>query len=224
MSITITCGADDVSRFQKALELRSEGHNGRASDALKKCVALAPNDARAYVHLGATLEDQGKWKEAATAYHRALELDPKDASATRSLEQLISSRTVDHQLPTRNRFREETLHRGFQALEAKEYSKAVEIFRLLRGLFPDDPRPLLYSAEAFELQGNVSQAISLYENAIETFPGYAPARVNLIILLISKGEREAAARHLQKALSIMPDNRRLKYLAGLLGGSGRDNP
>lgn len=223
LSSALLSAADDSTRLQEALALRSEGRNGRASDALKKCIALSPANARAYVHLGASLEDQGKWKDAAHAYRRALELDPKDASAIRNLEHLISSRTVDHPLPARNPFREDLMKTGFQALDRKDYARASEVFRLLRGFFPDDPRPLLYSAEALELQGKTTHAISLYESAIESFPDYAPARINLIILLISQGETTAAAHTIQKALSVMPDNRRLKYLVGLLGRPREDH-
>jgi superkiller protein 3 len=217
LSAACHCMAEEPSEFRKALVLRSEGKNDRAFDALKRCIDQSPRHAKTYVHLGGILEDQGKWKEAADAYRRALEIDPDNPAAKRNLEQLISSRTVDGRLPAQNPFKEQLMRRGLQALEAKDYPKALEVFRLLRGLFPGDPRPLFYSAETLEQQGKLLHAIALYEQVIELFPEYGPARVNLMIALISKGDQEAAARQVQEALSAMPDNRRVNYLAGLLG-------
>jgi Flp pilus assembly protein TadD len=197
--------------------LRSEGKSGQALDLLKRCVAQRPNHAKTYVHMGGILEDQGKWKEAASAYRRALEIEPGNASATRNLEQLISSRTVEGPLPAQDPFKEELMRTGLQAIEAENYPKALEVFRLSGGLFPKDPRSLFYSALALEGQGKVSHAIALYERIVEVFPDYGKARINLIVALMSKGDKEAAERRIQEAAPIMPENRRFNYLAGLLG-------
>jgi tetratricopeptide (TPR) repeat protein len=217
LSAACHCLAEEPAEFEKALALRSEGKNDRALAALKRCTIQWPQHAKAYVHMGGILEDQGKWKDAANAYRSALEMDPGNASAMRNLEQLISLRTVEGPLPAQNPYKGELLKSGLQALEGKDYTKALEVFRLLRGLFPDDPRPLFYSAQALEGQGKASHAIALYERIVELFPDYGAARVNLIIALMSKGDKEAAARNVQKALPVMQENRRLNYLAGLLG-------
>lgn len=217
LSAACHCLAEEPKEFEKALALRTAGKNARALDALKKCIIQWPQHVQAYVHLGGILEDQGKWRDAANAYRRALELDPANTSAIRNLEQLISARTVDSPLPGQNPFREDLLRTGLQALEGKDYPKALEVFRLLRGFFPDDPRPLFYSAEALERQSKASHAIALYERIVLLFPDFGPARVNLIIALMSKGDSDGAARRVQEAISVMPENRRLNYLAGLLG-------
>jgi tetratricopeptide (TPR) repeat protein len=223
LSAACHCLAEEPKEFEKALALRSAGKNALASEALKKCIVQWPQHVRAYVHLGGILEDQGKWKDAANAYRSALEIDPGDTSAIRNLEQLISARTVDGPLPAQNPFREDLMRTGLHELEGRNYLKALEIFRLLRGFFPDDPRPLFYSAEALERQGQASHAIVLYERIVQLFPDFGPARVNLIVALLSKGDRNTAARQVQEALSVMPENRRLNYLAGLLGQKCQTN-
>ncbi len=209
--------AEEVSDFQKGVSLRIEGKQAQAVEAFKKVLAVSPTHVRALVQMGAALEDQGKWKESAQAYRRALEVDPRDGSAIRNLAQLVSSRSMGTPIQAPNPSKEELLRNGLQALEAKDFHKAAEIFRLSRGLFPSDPRPLFYAAISLEEHGKIPPAIALYEKCVESFPDYIPARVNLIVALISAGDRERAGGQAQKAIEVMPDNPRVRYLARLLG-------
>jgi tetratricopeptide (TPR) repeat protein len=211
--------AEDLSDFQKGVSLRIEGKHAQAVEAFRKVLADSPTHVRALVQMGAALEDQGKWKEAAQAYRRALEVDSRDGSAIRNLAHLISSRSVDTPIQAPNPSKEELVRKGLQALETKDFVKASEIFGLSRGLFPNDPRPLLYAAVTLEEQGKAAAAIALYEKCIESFPDYIPARINLIVALISAGDRERAGGQAQKALELMPDNPRARYLVRLLGNA-----
>jgi tetratricopeptide (TPR) repeat protein len=209
--------AEEISDFQKGVSLRIEGKHAQAVEAFKKALAVSSTNVRALVQMGATLEDLGKWKGAAQAYRRALEIDSRDGSAIRNLAHLVSSRSVDTPIQAPNPSREELVRRGLQALEAKDFEKASEIFKLSRGLFPNDPRPLFYAAITLEEQGKGPAAIGLYQKNVESFPDYIPARINLIVALISAGHREKAGDQIQKALEVIPDNPRLRYLAHLLG-------
>jgi tetratricopeptide (TPR) repeat protein len=217
LACSVLCAAGEVRDFEKGLTLRIEGKNAQAVEAFKRVLADSPTHVRALVQMGAALEDQGKWREAAQAYRRALEIDPRDGSAIRNLAQLASSRSMDTPIQAPNPSKEDLLRNGLRALESRDFDKASEIFRLSRGLFPADHRPLFYSAITLELQGKLSAAIAMYERTVETFPDYIPARTNLIVALISAGDRERAGGQAQKALDIMPDNPRVRYLARLLG-------
>jgi protein O-GlcNAc transferase len=217
---SVFCSAEEVRDFEKGLALRIEGKNAQAVEAFKRVLADSPTHVRAMVQMGAALEDQGKWREAAQAYRRALEIDPRDGSAIRNLAQLASSRSMDTPIQAPNPSKEDLLRNGLRALESKDFDKASEIFRLSRGLFPTDPRPLFYASVTLEQQGKVATAIALYERTVETFPDYIPARINLIVALVSAGDREKAGGQAQKALDIMPDNPRVRYLARLLGKPG----
>jgi len=214
---SVLCAAGEVPDFEKGLTLRIEGKNAQAVEAFKRVLADSPTHVRALVQMGAALEDQGKWREAAQAYRRALEIDPRDGSAIRNLAQLASSRSMDTPIQAPNPSKEDLLRNGLRALESKDFDKAAEIFRLSRGLFSNDPRPLFYSAITLEQQGRVAAAIALYERSVESFPDYIPARINLIVALISAGDREKAGEQAPKALDIMPGNPRVRYLARLLG-------
>ena len=216
----LPCVAEEGSDFEKGVALRIEGKNAQAVEAFKKVLADSPTHVRALVQMGAALEDQGKRKEAAKVYRRALEVDPGDDSAIRNLAQLASSRSMDTPIHAPNPSKEDLLRNGLQALESKDFDKASKIFRLSRGLFPNDPRPVFYSAITLEQQGKIAAAIALYERSVESFPDNISARINLIVALISAGDREKAGGQAQKALDVMPDNPRVRYLARLLGKAG----
>jgi tetratricopeptide (TPR) repeat protein len=209
--------AEEVSDFQKGVSLRIEGKQAQAVEAFKKVLAASPTNVRALIQMGAALEDLGKWKEAAQAYRRALEIDSRDGSAIRDLAHLVSSRSMGTPIQGPNPAKEEPLRNGLLALEAKDFDKASRIFRLSRGLFPNDPRPLFYAAVTREEQGRISAAIGLYLRSVESFPDYIPARINLVVALISAGDRVKAGEQAQKALEVVPDNPRARYLARLLG-------
>lgn len=212
--------AEDQPDFERGLALRMEGKNAQAVVAFKKVPADCPCIVRALVQLGATLEDLGKKKEALDAYQQALRIDPMNASAARNLDQLRSAGMADGLIQTPNPAREELIGKGLRSLEAGDFKRALEIFKLSRGLFPGDPRPLFYSALTHERQGNVKGAIALYERAIESFPDYIPARINHVLELLTTGDREGALKSCRKALEVNPENKRLGSLSNLLNRPG----
>ncbi len=213
--------ADEPSDYERGLVLRMEGKNSRAVAAFKKVPSDSAQYVRALVQLGATLEDLGKKKEASNAFQQALEIDPKNLSASRNLEQLRSARMTEGMIQAPNPAKEELIRNGLLAMEAGNLKKALEVFRLSRGLFVNDPRPLFYSALTLERQGNLKAAIALYQRTIESFPDYAPARINHILDLLSIGDREGATRSCRKAMDAIPEDRRLRSLGALLPRTSR---
>jgi tetratricopeptide (TPR) repeat protein len=212
--------AEEQPEFQRGLALRMEGKNAQAVEAFGKVPVDAPEYVRALVQKGAALEDMGKKREASNTYERALRIDPRNSSAARNLGQLNSVGMTEGAIQAPNPAKEDLVRNGLRALEARDFRKALEVFRLLRGLLPSDPRPLFYSALTMERQGNLNGAISLYGRTVESFPDYVPARIHHILAFLAAGDREAAVSHCRKALENSPENRRLRSLADLLSRIG----
>lgn len=212
--------AEEQSEFQRGLALRMEGKNAQAVEAFGKVPADSPEYVRALVQKGAALEDMGKKREASNTYERALKMDPLNSSAAHNLAQLNSVGMTEGAVQAPNPAKEDLVRNGLRALDAGDFKKALEVFRLLRGLLPGDPRPLFYSALTMERQGNLNGAISLYGRTVESFPDYVPARINHILAFLAAGDREGAVSHCRIALENSPDNRRLRSLAGLLSRIG----
>ena len=82
-------------------------------------------------------------------------------------------------------------------------------------MWPKDPYPQLYSAIALERSGQSKQAAEAYRQVRDRFPKFVPARVNLILLLLNRGDRALAQREARAGLDTLPDNKQFSYLANV---------
>lgn len=207
-------GQDVESMLAEARSSRMKGKNREALETLAKASERFPQRVEPWIQMGTVLEDQGKWRDAMKCYLRAFTMDPSNPRAARNLNQLKSSRAVNEPLEA-NPAKEWFIQKGLRALDRGDFRRATEIFKLSRGLLWNDPRPLLYMAIAAERNGEIRRAIAMYEQTIEAFPDFAPARVNLVIALLVAGDRDTALKSAQESLAVLPGNRRLAYLSRL---------
>ncbi len=208
--------ADGFSDFESGLAYRMEGKNGAAVEAFRRVSSTSPHYIQAMIHLGVALEDLGKKKEAVQAYESCLEQNPGNQIAIRNLTQLNSATTCERIIKIPSPLKDELTHNVFSAAKAKDAKRAADLCRLYVGLFSADPRSLFTSAIVSERMGDLDQAIKTYEEAVDLFPDFIPARVNHILALVREGNREAALKVAQKALEAKPENRQLRSLAELV--------
>ncbi|MFH1114119.1 MAG: tetratricopeptide repeat protein [Pseudomonadota bacterium] len=197
---------------------RAEGKRQKAIDVFETVLERAPGHVEAWVQLGAAYEDLKKWPDALRCYRRALEIAPDNPVAARNLKQLQSFRAVNKPVEVSNPSGEHLIRVGLEAFHRGDIERALQVFRLCRGLLKNDPRPLFYSAIILEREGKVRSAVALYERIIEAFPEFVPARVNLVIALLASGDRQTALKKAEEGLEVLPDNVRLRYLARLISG------
>lgn len=212
---------DEPSDFARGVALRMERKHREAAGAFARSLAAIPENAAALVQMGASLEDMGKWKEAEQSYRRAREVDPGNSAARRNLENLQAFRQAGPVSRGPSASEEILVRKGLQALDSKNPEEALRCFELLQGLLPDDPRPMLYTAIAWERSGDKQQAQAVYRETVKAFPGFAPARVHLMVLLLESGDCENATREAKAALEAMPRDERIRYLARRLGAAMR---
>lgn len=210
-------GAQEAADFAKGIALRIEQKNRSAVEAFRKVLAASSNHVRALVQMGAAFEDLGKWKEAENCYRRAIQIDPRNKSARRNLNHLTASVSMNVPVNGRAPSQQALTERGLRALEQRDFETALRFFRLLRGLFPDDPHYMLYSAVTHERSGQRARAVAMYRRMAELFPNFPPPRVNLVVALLESGDPKSAAREVRLALEAIPDDPRIRYLARQLG-------
>ncbi len=211
------CRASDADLAERVIELRIQGKNKEAVETVDAVRAVDRGQVRALVQKAAALEDLGRLREAEQTYQEVLNLDPGNAAARRNLDQLRSYVAVNGQVNTRNASADILRSKGLAALNRKDFDSALQVFHLLRGLCPQDPMPAFYSALCREKQGRTNEAIDAYKGVMEQFPGFAPARVNMVILLLESGQKDAAIRELKEALKVLPGDKRIRYLATVAG-------
>jgi Flp pilus assembly protein TadD len=189
-------------------------------EAFDRAIAAEPAHAQALTQKGAALEDQRKWKEATEAYRQALAIDPSNHFARRNLEQLLSWRFVANPPAGVNPAREDLLDSGLRALQRGDLARAREVFGLAHGLSSDDPRPMFFWALTLEEEGKQQEAGALYRKVIDSFPDYAPARINLVICLLSCGESREAEHETRRAMAAFPESHEFRALQSLLQRRG----
>jgi Flp pilus assembly protein TadD len=209
--------AEEQATMEKATELRITGKPAEALAVLSRVVEASPENVGALLQMGAVFEDLGKWKQAERCLRRVLEMDRDNPDALRNLERLPALREVNAPPKAFKVSGEVLLGRGIEALERRDYDEALRSFRLLRGLRPRDPRPLFCMAFAYERRGLNEKAAEMYTRTSKLFPGFVPARINLIILLTEMNARTRASDAARRALDAFPGDHRIRYLARMLG-------
>lgn len=191
--------AGDASRAEATLEsvLRSDPDHvgalavisdlylsqGRVSDALhhmRKVAALEPDSAVTRARLGMTLMQQGQRNEALQEFEAAFALDPS------GLAPLEVSVAINH-------------------IQAGEFQRALEAVERLRGVDSVDPALLANLEGVAHLGlGDTLSARAAFRSGLEDAPVHPALTLNLAMLELREGNREAAIELLEALQSSDP--------------------
>lgn len=91
------------------------------------------------------------------------------------------------------------------ALERQgDYDAALTSYRLALRNQPDDHRVLQNMAIAYSRTGRMDEAIRCYRRALDLKPTLSGAHYGLAFLLLKRGDREGAEKHLGDFLAVPP--------------------
>jgi tetratricopeptide (TPR) repeat protein len=160
----------------------------------------------AYYNLGNALRDQGKVEEGIAAYRKAIELDPKHASAHNNLGiTLHAQRKLDEAI--------DAFHKAMQAdpkygrahynlglvlRDQRKLDEAIAAFRKAIELDPSYARAHYDLGLALQTQRNLDEAISAYQETIRLKKDYAEAHCNLGLALQERGRFMEALASLRR--------------------------
>lgn len=112
----------------------------------------------------------------------------------------LFGRRADELRPQRLDYLNEAL-----ALERQgDYDAALTSYRLALRDHPTDLRVLLNMAIAYTKTNRLDEAIRVYRRSLEVDPTHGGAHYGLAFLLLRRGDRETAARHLRAFLGHPP--------------------
>jgi Flp pilus assembly protein TadD len=206
------------------MALRVSGKNQSALAAIRRHCAEHPQDVRGHVQKGAILEDMKRWKAASRAYEHALKLDASVGSARRNLDQLRAFRLLKRPRAQPAITRVRLLADVVKLMDHHRYESALQKLRLLQGLDPHNPWPSLYRAAVLESAGHSRSAKASYRAIRGAHPAFAPAAVNLVVLLAKEGQYDEARLEAEAAVRAFPTNRRLRYLKHAIEDKDREAP
>jgi tetratricopeptide (TPR) repeat protein len=215
LTVAVVPGVAETD-FERGVELRIQGKLREALKAFREVSGDSDLFADALLQRGTILEDLGQTKRAVALYRRLLVLAPHNREAARNLRHLSAARSMRIPEPGHPRLQQALISRAMDDYLHGRIKKAEIRLRLVKGLFPDAPEPLFYEALILEGRGNEKQARTVLRNIMNTHPTFAPAVVHLIVSLLKSGRTKAALDVLDKGLSTLPTDPRLKYLTRLL--------
>jgi len=91
-----------------------------------------------------------------------------------------------------------------------DFDAALTSYRLALREHPNDPRILQNIAIAYSRTGRLEDAIRSYRRALEVAPTLSGAHYGLAFLLLKRGDRAGAMRHLEAFLGQAPDDAEAK--------------
>ena len=174
---------------------------------------LRPGYAEAAKHMGAALQQLGRFHEALKAYDEASSLGPGDAAGcyNRGLvlhalgrkDEAIAS--FDQALRLKPAYPEALRAGAILLREAGQLESALEFVEEALRIKPDFFDAHLDRANLLHALGSLEAALSAYSEALEIFPGHADLCNNRGVVFQELGELEAALASFDVALANKPD-------------------
>ncbi|MEE9264074.1 MAG: protein kinase, partial [Vicinamibacteria bacterium] len=166
-----TASLDALRIYQSGLEKIRDGANQEAILLFTEATEADHNFAMAHAKLAEAYINGGRYDDAQTAIARSEELS-ESAS-----------------LPLSERYQ---IH-AIRARATNDFETAVESYRELAKMYPDDPDVVLSLAAALEELGDFSGAIEAYQSVIQLAPEYGAA-------LLGLGRSQGANSHATEAI------------------------
>jgi len=151
-----------------------------AGESLRQALRLNPRYTMALVWYGLVLVRQGHFQEAAQRNREALQFDP--------LSPIIN------------------VNVGFDSLRWGDTEQAKSSFAAAIEIDPDFPVPHYGLARAHALARAFDAALREIDEAIRCAPGRAFYHAQRSLILLQTGDAEAAARSVEEACGLSPDN------------------
>ena len=182
------------ARLLKGKALEATGDNPAAIEEFRREAGTAPSPqvrVDAYLALGVALERTGSKAEAAAAFEKVVEIDPKRAEVLAELNQLY--------------------------LELGDAEKAQSAMDRLQAAGGQQDPALLYNMGAAKFNaGEFQAAADYFRRAIAADPKMAEAYLRLGYTSLNLGDRAAALENLKKYLELRPDGPQAETAKGIV--------
>jgi tetratricopeptide (TPR) repeat protein len=176
-------------------------------------IAVTKDNLAAYLNLGVTLQEEGRFAEASELYYKMLDIEAQNISALKNLGVLAKHQgRFDDAIAFFQQAiaidpADETIYNNLgNTLTAKgRHAAAIDSYEKAIALNPKYTVAFYNAGNAYYTLKQLDQAIERYEKALALDPLYAEAHNNLGSALALQGYVQAAMRHFYQALQLKPD-------------------
>jgi protein O-GlcNAc transferase len=190
------------------------GEFARAIDLIELALLYKPDDAEAYAHIGAAMQNLGRSDDAVSHLERALAIRPDDAETHRNLGMTLRAmgrrdEAANHikqalELQPNDPDAHSTL--GIVMLELGKQDDAIACLRRALALRPESAETHSNLGVVLMDQGKVEEAIARYEQALALKPDYVDAHLNYGTALHQQGRIDEAVARFERVLALNPDH------------------
>jgi tetratricopeptide (TPR) repeat protein len=196
-------------RVDAGLKAKAAGDLDTAIREFKRVAELAPGLAAAHVNLGAVYFDKKNYADAIPAFRKAIQLSADLPGAHGMLgASLLAQGYASESIPHLEKAQANDLL-GVALLESGRARDAVDRLETALQKRPDDADLLYYLSQAHE-----RLAKQLFDRLKESSPKSARTEQMLGEAFAATGNRDAAIRHFQSALTLRPDLRAVHSVLG----------
>jgi tetratricopeptide (TPR) repeat protein len=204
-------------------QVRNQDSLGALQTA-EKAVGAGATSALAHEARGEALASLGRNEEAAAAFRKALELDPKLTlaraqlastllSLNKAAEAVLEARKATEGDP-KNGEAFATLGRALLAANPKDWNAAIAEAQQGAFLNPKSPYVQFAVGKIFEAAGNYDQASAAYQRALESDPGFGAARLAQLQADIARGKVGNTVADLKRLSAEMQTSGEAQLLVG----------
>jgi tetratricopeptide (TPR) repeat protein len=222
------------THYQLALQLRKQGEVTRSKQEMEIFQGLKhqENDETIAGNLnneGNRLLEEGKAREAAEAYRKAVQLDPNSAQWQYNLSlALLKLGDREGQKKALQRALEidpnvTATHNdlGLAFLSEGKMKEAEREFRAALEIDPKSAQAQNNLGVVYNQQGKDAEASALFRQATESDPTYARAFVNLGLVMARQGDLPGAKEQIQRALKISSNDTGALTALGMVEGKAK---
>lgn len=145
----------------------------------RQAIALAPEYAQGYLHLGGVLAVTGDREGAREAYSKFLQLDPNNPFAYYNLSRI--------------------------SYEDQDYEEVERLLTIALGIRADFPEAYVILANTLEYLGRENEALNALTVSLDLKPDFQGARYNKALLLLKMRRHEDAEEEIRQYLSNDPE-------------------
>jgi tetratricopeptide (TPR) repeat protein len=162
-------------------------YGNQAFVTIQRLSQVAPDSLWKSLAAAEAYESQGSYAEAVGEYRRLLTLDPNRSRIHYRLGRTLLAQSREN-----------------HAAELK--AEALREFQLELRLDPSDASAAYELGEASRSAGQLEEAGKYFEQALKFYPDFEEAHVGLAAVFMSRSDPELALPHLQKAVTIKPED------------------